>query len=87
MGGETTTSSHFERQVYIHVVSVASSSVLLISGDVDDLAGRNGEVGISNGVSGTDLGALGVEGNGDGTTVLGGNSSTGIVNDRLVVLV
>lgn len=37
--------------------------------------------------TGSDLGALGVEGNGDGSEGLAGGGLTSVVNDRLVVLV
>lgn len=71
----------------LHVLGVAGSLVLLISGNVDDGAGGNGEIGIVLGVAGTDLRALGVESNGAGTAGVSGDGLAGIVNYGLVVLV
>lgn len=71
----------------LHVVSVTAGGVFLVSGDVDDLASSDGEVLVPLGVTGTDLGALGVEGNGDGAARLRSLGGAGIVDDGLVVLV
>lgn len=71
----------------LHVVGVAGSLVLVIGGNVDDGTGGNGQVSIVNGVTGSDLGALGVESNGAGTAGVSGDGLAGIVNDGLVVLV
>lgn len=67
----------------LHVLGGAGRGILLIGGDVQDGAGGDGEIGIVDGVAGTDLGALGVEGDGDLTALLGLLGSASIVNDRL----
>jgi hypothetical protein len=72
---------------YLHVVRVAGGGVLLVGGEVEDLAGGEGQVGVVLGVAGTDLGALGVEGDGDLTARLGLLGGAGVVNDGLVILV
>jgi hypothetical protein len=72
---------------YLHVVRVAGGGVLLVGGEVEDLAGGEGQVGVVLGVAGTDLGALGVEGDGDLTAGLGLLGAAGVVNDGLVILV
>lgn len=71
----------------VHVLGVASSLVLVVCGDVDDLAGLNGQVSVILGVTCADLGALGVKSNGDGPAILHLNGLAGVVNDGLVVLV
>lgn len=71
----------------LHVLGVASSLVLVISGNVDEVASGNGQVSIANSVAGSNLRALGVESNGDRTAGVSGDGLTGIVNDGLVVLV
>lgn len=76
------------RQGYcVHVLSIASSGVLVVGGEVHDLAGGDGDISVVLGVAGADLGALGVEGDGDLTAGLGLLGGAGIVNDGLVVLV
>jgi hypothetical protein len=72
--------------VILHVLIIGSSGVCLISGDVEHGARRDGVVLVTDGVTGTDLGALGVEGNGDRATSLDTGSLASVVNDRLVVL-
>lgn len=72
---------------FLHVLGITSSDVFLIGGDVHDGTDGDGNVLIAGGVAGTDLGALGVEGNGDGSSRVDVNGSAHIVNDRLVVLV
>lgn len=59
---------------------------MIIGGDVDLSAHLDGEVLVADGVTGTDLGALGVEGNSQRAARLGASSLTGIVDDGLVVL-
>lgn len=72
---------------YSHVVRVASGGVLVVGGEVEDLAGGEGQVGVVLGLTGADLGALGVEGDGDLTAGLGLFGGAGVVNDGLVILV
>jgi hypothetical protein len=71
----------------LHVLVVAGSSILLIGGDVDLGTGRDGDISITGGVTGSDLWTLGVKGDGDLTTGLNSLGLTGVVNDGLVVLV
>lgn len=71
----------------LHVLGVASSSILLISGDVHDSASLNGKIGVTLSVTGSDLRALGIKSNGDLAAGLGSLGLAGIVDDRLVVLV
>jgi hypothetical protein len=70
-----------------HVVGVASRLVLLISGDVDDLASGDRKIIIIGSVASTDLRALCVEGNGDGAAILDLDSLSGVVDNGLVVLI
>lgn len=70
----------------LHVLVVTGSGVCLIGGDVKDGALLDGEVLVVDGVTSADLGALGVEGNGEGTASLETGSLARVVNDRLVVL-
>lgn len=71
----------------LHVLVVAGSSIFVVGGNVDLGASRNGDVRVPGGVARSDLGAFGVQRNGNLTAFLGFLSSAGIVNDRLVVLV
>ena len=71
----------------LHVVGVASGGILVVCGDVDNLAGLDGQILITLCVSCSDLGTLGVKGNSNLTTLLSLDGGTGIVNDRLVVFV
>lgn len=57
--------------------------VLLISGDVKDGTGGDGNILIILGVAGTDLRALGVKGNGNRAARMDLLSLTSIVNDGL----
>jgi hypothetical protein len=70
----------------LHVLIVTGGGVCLIGGDVEDGAFLDGEILVTDGVTGTDLGALSVEGNGERTASLETGGLTGVVNDRLVVL-
>lgn len=70
-----------------HVLVVALGGVCIISGDVQDVTSADGDIRIVHRVTGSDLGALGVEGNGKRPAGLFGLGLAGIVNDRLVVLV
>lgn len=70
----------------LHVLIVTGVGVGIIGGDVKDGAFLDGEVLVADSVSGTDLGALGVEGNGERAASLDTGSLARVVNDRLVVL-
>jgi hypothetical protein len=70
----------------LHVLIITGSGICLISGDVEHGALTDGDILVTDGVTGTDLGALGVEGNGERATDLGAGGLTRVVNDRLVVL-
>lgn len=70
----------------LHVLIIRSSGVCLIGGDVEHGALLDGEILVTDGVTGTDLGALGVEGNGERATSLDTGGLARVVNDRLVVL-
>jgi hypothetical protein len=70
----------------LHVLVITGSGIGLISGDVKDGALRNREILVIDGVTGTDLGTLGVKGNGERTASLDTGSLARVVNDRLVVL-
>lgn len=71
----------------LHVLSVAGSLVFVIGGDVQDSAGGKRQISIVCCVTGSDLGALGVQSDGDLTAGLGLLGGASIVNDGLVVLV
>jgi hypothetical protein len=73
--------------INLHVLLVACGGILVISGDVDLGTGRDGQVSIAHGVTGSDLGALGIESDGDLTSLLDLLSLAGMVDDGLVVLV
>lgn len=74
------------KQKNVHVLVVAGSGVLLIGRDVELRAGLDRDVLVADGVTRADLGALGVEGNGERATSLDARSLAGVVDDRLVVL-
>jgi hypothetical protein len=74
------------QMVVLHVLIVRSSGVCLIGGDVEHGTLLDGVVLVTDGVTGTDLGALGVEGNGKRATSLDTGGLASVVNDRLVVL-
>ena len=69
--------------MYSHVAGVARSGVLLVGREVHDRAGRDGNIDIALCVTGPDLRALGVQGNGDLAALLDPLGLTGIVDDRL----
>jgi hypothetical protein len=71
----------------LHVLIVTGGGVGLVGGDVKLVADLDGDVGITNGVTSTDLGALGVKGDGQRTASLDTSSLTGVVDNRLVVLI
>lgn len=71
----------------LHVLVVALGSVSIIGGDVQDVAGADGDILITGRIAGTDLGTLCVEGNGQRPSCLGALGLARIVDDRLVVLV
>lgn len=73
-------------RMFLHVLIIRSSGVCLIGGDVEHGALLDGEVLVTDGVTGTDLGALGVEGNSERASDLDTGSLASVVNDRLVVL-
>lgn len=73
-------------ETFLHVLVIRSSGVCLIGGDVEHGALFNGEILVTNGVTGTDLGALSVKGNGERATNLDTGGLASVVNDRLVVL-
>ena len=70
----------------LHVLIVTSGGIGFISGDVELSASLDGDISIADRVTGTDLRALGVKGNGEGTASLDTGSLTGVVDNRLVVL-
>lgn len=70
----------------LHVLIIRSSGVCLIGGDVEHGTLLDGEILVTDGVTGTDLGALGVESNGERATSLDTGGLARVVNDRLVVL-
>lgn len=70
----------------LHVLIVTGGGVGVVGGDVQLVAALDGDVGIANGVTSTDLGALGVKGDGQRTTSLDASGLTGVVDHRLVVL-
>ena len=72
--------------VVLHVLIVRSSGVCLIGGDVEHGALLDGEVLVTDGVTGTDLRALGVKGNSERASNLDTGGLASVVNDRLVVL-
>ena len=70
----------------LHVLIVRRSGIRLIGGDVEHGALLDGDVLVTGGVTGTDLGALGVQGNGERAANLDTSGLARVVNDRLVVL-
>ena len=70
----------------LHVLVITGIGICLIGGDVKDGSLLDREVLVVNGVTGADLGALGVEGNGERAASLDTGSLASVVNDRLVVL-
>lgn len=72
--------------MFLHVLIIRSSGVCLIGGDVEHGALLDGEVLVTDGVTGTDLGALGVERNSERASDLETGSLASVVNDGLVVL-
>lgn len=70
----------------LHVLVITGIGICLIGGDVKDGSLLDREVLVFNGVTGADLGALGVEGNGERAASLDTGSLARVVNDRLVVL-
>lgn len=70
----------------LHGLIVASGGIRLIGGNGDLGTHLDGVVLVINGVTGTDLRALGVEGNSQRAAGLNASSLTGIVDDGLVVL-
>lgn len=72
---------------FSHVFGIARVGVLLVGGDVQDLASGDGNILVILGVASPYLWALGVEGNGNLATRASLFGSTSIINDRLVVLV
>ena len=73
--------------VDVHVLVVGGGSVLLIGGDVQDGAGLDRDIGVTDSVTCADLGALGVKSNGERATGLCPLGLARVVDDRLVVLV
>lgn len=73
-------------RMFLHVLIIRSSGVCLIGGDVQHGALLDGVVLVTDGVTGTDLGALGVKGNSERASNLDTGSLASVVNDRLVVL-
>lgn len=66
-----------------HVLSIARICILLVGGEVHHLAGRDWDVDITFRVAGADLGALGIEGDGDRATLLDLLGGAHILNDGL----
>jgi len=63
-----------------HILIVTACRILVISGNVELRAGRNGYVFIIGSVAGSDLRAFCVEGNGNLTTLLDLLSLAGVVD-------
>jgi hypothetical protein len=72
---------------YSHVLIVAACRILVISGNVELCSRRDGDVLVVGSVAGSDLRALGVQGNGDLTALLDLLSLAGMVDHGLVVFV
>ena len=70
----------------LHVLIVRRSGIRLIGGDVEHGALLDGDVLVTRSVTGTDLGALSVQGNRERAANLNTSSLARVVNDRLVVL-
>jgi hypothetical protein len=70
-----------------HVLSITSSLVLVVGGNVNLLSSADGVVVIVDSVSSSDLRALGVKSNGDWSARLSALCLAGVVDDRLVVCV
>ncbi|KAI7180396.1 Pyruvate [Hortaea werneckii] len=73
--------------VDVHVLVVTGGGILVVSGDVDLAASRDGDVLVAGGVARADLRALGVEGDSDWTAGLRLLGLARVVDDGLVVLV
>jgi hypothetical protein len=71
----------------LHVLSVTSGGILVVGGDVENGTSGEGQVLIALGVTGSDFGALGIQGDSNLATSLGFFSGASIVNDRLVIFV
>ena len=76
----------FQQGRSLHVLIITGSGVRLIGGDVEDGALLDREILVTDGVTGTDFGALGVKGNSERAASLDTGSLARVVNDRLVVL-
>jgi len=59
---------------------------LLVGRDVDDVAGRDGEIGIVLGVTGADFRSLSIESDGNLASLLGLLGLPGIVDNALCTL-
>ena len=68
---------------HLHVLRIAGLLKLLVGREVHDGAGLNGDIDIVLGVTGPDLRALGVQGNGDLAALLDLLGLAGIVDDGL----
>jgi len=66
-------------------LGIAGSGKLVVGGDIHDGAGRDWNVSIAGSLAGTDLGALGIESNGDLAALLNPLGFAGIVDDRLYI--
>jgi len=71
----------------LHVLIVTGGSIGIVGGDVQLVADLDGNVRIANGVTSTDLRALSVQSDGQGTASLNASSLTSVIDDRLVVLI
>ena len=72
--------------VEIHVFVITGGGIFFVGRDVEDVALLDGDVLVAGGVAGTNLGPLGVEGDGDRTPGLRLFGLAGIVDDGLVIL-
>ena len=71
----------------LHVLIVTGGSIGIVGGDVQLMTDLDGDIRIANGVTSTDLRALGVKSDGQGTASLNASSLTSVIDDRLVVLI
>jgi len=69
--------------MHLHVLGIARSSILLVGGEVHHGASRDWDIDISLGLARSDLGSLGVQGDGDLAALLSLLGSASIVDHRL----
>lgn len=77
----------FGKRDALHVLIVTGGSIGIVGGNVQLVADLDGNIRIANGVTSTNLRALGVKSDGQGTASLNASSLTSVIDDRLVVLI